>query len=142
MAKAEIQEVVSADRDKLFQAICKYEDYPQFVEGCEAVKVERKGAGQARATYRVNMIKLVNYTLDHRENPEAGTVEWNLVESDSFKLNNGRWELKSVGPGKTEVKYSLEVEFNFPVPGFMLNPLIKGSLPNMVKNFVKRANNG
>jgi ribosome-associated toxin RatA of RatAB toxin-antitoxin module len=142
MAKAEIQEVVSADRDKLFQAIAKYEDYPQFVDGCEAVSVERKGAGKARATYKVNMMKEVNYTLDHTEDAAAGIVQWTMVSSDSFKLNNGRWELKSVGPGKTEVKYELELEFNFSVPGFILNKLIKGTLPSMVKSFVKRANNG
>jgi ribosome-associated toxin RatA of RatAB toxin-antitoxin module len=140
VAQAEIHEVVSADKDKLFQAISRYEDYPQFVEGCESVNVERKGAGQARAHYKVNMMKEVSYTLDHREDPTTGVIQWTLVESDSFKMNNGRWELKSAGAGKTDVKYQLELEFNFPVPGFILNRLVKGSLPSMVKSFVTRAN--
>ena len=139
MAKAEFHEVIAADKDKLFQAITKYEDYPQFVDGVESVAVERKGAGQARVSYRVNMMKEVIYTLDHHEDVAAGIVQWTMVESDSFKMNNGRWELKPAGPGKTDVRYELEIEFNFPVPGFILSKLVKGSLPSMVKNFAKRA---
>jgi ribosome-associated toxin RatA of RatAB toxin-antitoxin module len=140
MAKAEIHEVVSADKDKLFQAISRYEDYPQFVDNCKSAKVERKGTGQARVDYHVSLIKDVNYTLDHREDPGAGVMEWTLVGSDTFKVNNGKWQLTSVGPGKTDVKYSLEVEFKIPVPGLILNRLIKGPLPSMVKSFVDRAN--
>jgi len=67
-------------------------------------------------------------------------VHWSLIESDSFRTNNGRWEIKEAGPGKTDVKYSLEIDFTIPVPGFILNRLVKGSLPSMVKSFVSRAN--
>jgi ribosome-associated toxin RatA of RatAB toxin-antitoxin module len=139
MAKAEIHEVVSVDRDKLFQAISRYEDYPQFVEGCKAARVERKGTGKARVTYHVSLIKDVNYILDHSEDPAAGIVSWTMVESDTFKVNNGSWTLTSAGPGKTDVHYELEVEFKIYVPGMILNKLIKGPLPSMVKSFVDRA---
>jgi ribosome-associated toxin RatA of RatAB toxin-antitoxin module len=140
MAKAEIHEIVQVDRDKLYQAISRYEDYPQFVENCKSSRVERKGAGRARVTYHVELIKAVNYTLDHVEDPVAGTVAWSLVESDTFKVNNGKWTLSSAGPGKTDVQYELEVEFKIYVPGMILNKLIKGPLPSMVKSFVDRAN--
>lgn len=139
MAQAEVHEIVSVDRDKLFRAITRYEDYPKFVEGVEKISVERKEAGRALVTYRVNMMKELNYTLDIREDAETGVVEWKLEKSDSFTVNNGRWELKAMGPGKTDVKYSLELEFNFPVPGFILNRLIKSQLPSMVKSFAKQA---
>jgi len=46
-----------------------------------------------------------------------------------------------VGPGKTDVLYELEIEMNFPVPGLIMNRLVKGSLPSMVKGFVKQAKN-
>jgi ribosome-associated toxin RatA of RatAB toxin-antitoxin module len=140
MAKAEIHEVVQADREKLYQAISRYEDYPKFVDNCKSAKVERKGTGKARVAYHVELIKDVNYTLDHSEDPQAGVVSWTLVDSDTFKVNNGKWILTSAGPGKTDVKYELEVEFKIYVPGMILNKLIKGPLPSMVKSFVDRAN--
>ena len=139
MAQAEFHEVLNVDKDKLFTVITRYEEYPKFVEGCTAAKVERKGPGQARVSYHVSMMKDVNYTLDHKEDPSKGKVEWTLVESDSFKQNKGLWELKSAGHGKTEVRYVLEVEFNFPIPGLILNRLVNGRLPSMVNSFVKQA---
>lgn len=139
MAKADTTETLAVDAKKLFEVITRYEDYPKFVEGCSSVSVERKGPGHARATYHVSMMKDVTYTLDHRENPEKGIIEWTLVDSDFFKANTGRWELKALGPDKTEAKYSIDVEFKIPVPGLILNRLVKGSLPSMIKSFEKRA---
>ncbi len=139
MAKADYQATVAAGMDPLWAAITRYEDYPSFVEGCTAVKVERKGPGKARCSYTVSMMKEVHYTLDHDEDRAAGRVSWKLLESDFFKMNTGHWELKDAGGGKTDVRYVIEVEFRISVPGFMLNRLVKGSLPSMVKSFEKRA---
>lgn len=142
MAQAEISEIVPVSKEKFFATITRYEDYPKYVDGVKSVKVERKGAGQARVTYYVSMMKEVVYTLDHREDLEKGVIEWSLVESDTLKKNTGRWNIKSAGDGKTDVNYSLEVEFKIPVPGFILNRLVKGSLPSMLKNFVNQALKG
>ncbi len=142
MASAEFHELLSVDKDKLYSVITRYEDYPQFVDGCKSVQVERKGAGRARVTYHVSMMKDITYTLDHEEDPASGKVLWQLVESDFFKKDTGRWELKQLGPGKTDVLYVLDVEFKIPVPGLILNRLVKGSLPSMVKSFEKRAKAG
>jgi ribosome-associated toxin RatA of RatAB toxin-antitoxin module len=143
MAKAEFHDVFSVNRDQLYAAITQYENYPQFVEGCTAVKVDRQGPGKARVVYHVNVMSQdVTYTLDHVENVEKGIVEWILVDSNFFKKNVGSWQIKSVGSGKTDVTYNIDVEFKIPVPGFILNKLVKGSLPGMVRSFEKRANSG
>ncbi|MDR3607039.1 MAG: SRPBCC family protein [Oligoflexia bacterium] len=141
MAKAEFHETFPVDAKKLFDTIVKYEDYPEFVTGCSSVSVKRDPAkpGQVRASYQVNMIKELSYTLDHIENPEKLTVEWKLVSSDFMKSNTGKWTLKSLGKGKTDVSYSVEIDFSFPVPGLILNRVVKGSLGPMVKSFVERS---
>ncbi len=139
MAKADIHEVLNVDRDKLFATITRYEDYPEFVEGCTGVKVERKGPGEARVTYNVSMMKDIVYTLDLKEDNAAGTITWTLAESDVFKKNSGAWKIKSAGDGKTDIVYEVELEFKIMVPNMILNRLVKGSLPSMVKNFEKRA---
>jgi ribosome-associated toxin RatA of RatAB toxin-antitoxin module len=97
MAQAEIREVLPVAKDKLWEAIVRYEDYPKFVDGCTRVKVERKATGHARVTYNVSMMKDVTYTLDHKEDKEKGTVEWTLVDSDTFKKNTGRWSRQDRG---------------------------------------------
>jgi ribosome-associated toxin RatA of RatAB toxin-antitoxin module len=139
MASAEFHEVLPVDRDKLFAVITRYEDYPKFVDGCTKVTVERKAPGQARATYHITMMKDVVYTLDHVENPEKGEVSWKLVESDTFKKNEGHWKIKAAGEGKTDVYYTVDADFKIPVPSFILSRLVKGSLPAMMKGFEKMA---
>jgi ribosome-associated toxin RatA of RatAB toxin-antitoxin module len=138
MAQAEHREVLSCDRDTLFKVIADYASYPSFVDGVKSVKVDRDG-GKIQASYAVSMVKDVSYRLNHVEDSAQGVISWTLLDSDFFKKNDGRWELKSVGPGKTEALYRLDVEFKIPVPGFMLSRLVKGSLPSMVKSFEKRA---
>lgn len=140
MAQAEFREVLSVDKDKLLSVITTYEAYPEFVEGCKAVQVQRNSDGSSRVTYQVTVMSQdISYTLDHREDSSQGTVQWKLVESNFFKKNDGKWEIKQAGKGKSDVVYSLDVEFKVPVPGFILNRLVKGSLPGMVKSFEKQA---
>jgi coenzyme Q-binding protein COQ10 len=139
MANAEIHETLSVDKDKFFATVARYEDYPKFVEGVTKVHVERKGPGHARVTYNVSMMKDIVYTLDHKEDAASGIMEWTLVESDAMKKNVGRWTIKSAGAGKTDVTYSVEIDFKIPVPGFILNRLVKGQLPAMLKSFEKQA---
>jgi ribosome-associated toxin RatA of RatAB toxin-antitoxin module len=139
MAQAEIKETLAVDFEKLFAAITRYEDYPKFVDGCKSVQVERKGPGKARVTYHVSLMKDVTYTLDHEENAEKGEVRWSLVESAFLGKNTGLWELKKAGPGRTEARYSIDIDFKIPVPGFILKGLVKSNLPSMIKSFEKQA---
>ncbi len=142
MAQAEFREVLLVDEQKLLRVISQYEAYPEFVDGCRSVRVlSQSSSDLLRVQYEVTvMSQEITYTLDHKHDLKSGRVEWSLVESNFFKKNIGRWEVKSAGAGKSDVSYSIEVEFKVPVPSFILNRLVKGSLAGMVKSFEKRAN--
>ena len=143
MAAAEFRDTLTVGKDRLLEAITRHEDYPKFVEGCKSVDVSRGADGKVRVVYHVEVMSQdVTYVLDHVENQAAGTVEWELVESNFFKKNKGRWVVRPEGPegsDQSDVLYALEVEFKIPVPSFILNRLVKGSLPAMVKSFEKQA---
>jgi hypothetical protein len=49
------------------------------------------------------------------------------------------WELKSLGPNKTQVLYKLEIDFDFPVPGFVLKKLVASALPKTIREFSDEA---
>ena len=140
MAQAEFEEILKVDAEKRYRVITQYDLYPQFVEGCQSARVDRISPQQAKVTYHVNVLSQdVHYILSHQESMDHSRVEWTLLESNFFKKNVGSWDLKSLGPGKTQVKYSLDVEFKVPIPSFVLNRLVKGSLPGMVRSFEKQA---
>jgi len=142
MAEGSIEKTLNVGFDQLWDAIVKYEDYPQFVGGVKSVDVKRPAAGKAHVTYKINVIKDIEYTIELTEDKEAGKVSWHLISSELFKSNKGGWELKKKSDDVTDVRYWVDLEFKISVPGFMLKPLVKSNLPSMIAEFEKRAKRG
>lgn len=139
MPKVETTAKINASKKKFFEIITSYEQYPDFVPGLTKVNVERKGAGRARVTYFINVIKEISYTLEHEEDADAGLMKWKLVESNAVSKNEGTWKVTEKGPNEAEASYSLDIEFKIPVPGFILKGLLKSQFPQMIASFEKRA---
>lgn len=140
MARAERTEVFEVPVTKMYQAIIDYKTYPEFVDGVESVDIADQSKDGATVTMNLNLIKKISYKikLSHQENKE---VSWSLVSGDIMKVNNGRWSLKDLGNGKTEVTYSLEVELKGFLPGLGMieKTLVSTNLPTAMKSFAKRA---
>ena len=139
MAQAAHETTYDVDASLLFSVVTDYEKYPEFVDGMKKVRVERKGS-KVTADYDLSMMgKDMSYSLTLNEEPESGHLSWVLLKSEFFKINNGDWLIESLGPGKCKARYFSEVEFTFPVPGFMLKPMVKGAIPKMMDAFYERA---
>lgn len=140
MARAERTEVFDVPATKMYQAIIDYKGYPEFVDGVESVQIADESKDGATVTMNLNLIKKISYKikLSHKENTE---VSWSLLSGDMMKVNNGRWTLKDLGNGKTEVTYSLEVELKGFLPGLGMieKTLVSTNLPTAMKSFAKRA---
>ena len=139
MAQAESDKTYDVSAEKYFKAVSDYESYPKHVDGMKKVTVERNG-NEVTAHYELSMMsKDMSYSLKIKEDPAKGEISWVLLNSEFFKVNNGGWKIESTGPNSCKVHYSLEVEFTFSVPGFILKPLVKGTLPTMMDGFYKWA---
>lgn len=140
MARAERTEIFDVPATKMYQAIIDYKGYPEFVDGVDSVQVADESKDGATVTMNLNLIKKISYKikLNHKENTE---VSWSLLSGDMMKVNNGRWTLKDLGNGKTEVTYSLEVELKGFLPGLGMieKTLVSTNLPTAMKSFAKRA---
>jgi ribosome-associated toxin RatA of RatAB toxin-antitoxin module len=139
MAKAVKTEIFDVPADKFYKAIIDYKSYPQFVDGVESVEIKNESTDGATVTMNLNLIKKISYTikLNHTPNKE---VNWSLVSGDMMKINNGKWTLKDLGQARTEVTYSLEVEFKGFLPGLGLieKTLVNTNLPLAMKAFAKK----
>lgn len=140
MARAERTEVYDVPAEKFYQAIIDYANYPKFVDGVKSVDVRDVSEAGAQMTMNLNIIKEISYTISLKHIPNQ-EVHWSLVKGDLMKLNNGRWTLKDLGNGKTEVTYSLEVELKGFLPGLGMieKTLVNTNLPLTMKAFAKRA---
>lgn len=138
MATASRTEIVDVDINKLYDVIVDYAKYADFVDGVSSTKVLSQNDTSAKVEYSVNMIKSFKYTLATTQ-VRPTKVSWVLDSGDLFKKNDGQWLLKDLGGGKTEVTYSLEVDFKMFAPNSILTALTQKNLPVMMESFFKRA---
>ena len=118
-------------------SITNFEAYPEFLG--EVVSAEtQEGASKtaARVVFELEVVKRFTYTLDFKMT--STEVSWDLVDSNFFKLNSGKWTLGESADG-TDVDYQLEVDFGFFVPKFVAKKLTEVNLPKMFDSFEKRA---
>jgi len=143
MAGAERTEIIEVSLKALYDTITDYESYPKFVNGMKSATILPGEAGVKKVLFDLELVKRLQYSIKLTESFDAaaGTarVAWTLNESVFFKANNGTWELKALGPTRTEATYRLELDFAFPVPGFLLKNLVKSALPGAIKEFGERA---
>jgi ribosome-associated toxin RatA of RatAB toxin-antitoxin module len=136
MAGAKHTEVMDVELDALWDVITDYESYPEFVEGLESLEITKREGNAVYANYVVSMFgKKVKYTLKHTEKPKKH-LEWEMVEGEFFKFNNGAWDLKEKGKGKVEATYTVDVGFPLLVPKSIVNTLTGTQLPSMMEAFV------
>jgi ribosome-associated toxin RatA of RatAB toxin-antitoxin module len=138
MANATRTEVVEVDINKLYEVIVDYAKYPEFVDGVSGIKVLAQNDTSAKVEYSLNIIKSFKYIINTKmEKPTS--VKWSLDSGDLFKKNDGEWKLKDLGNGKTEVTYSLDIDFKLFAPSSVLSALTEKNLPVMMQSFFKRA---
>jgi coenzyme Q-binding protein COQ10 len=138
MATASRTEIVDVEINKLYDVIVDYAKYADFVDGVSSTKVLSQSETSAKVEYSVNMIKSFKYTLATTQ-VRPTKVSWVLDSGDLFKKNDGQWLLKDLGNGKTEVTYTLEVDFKMFAPNSILTALTQKNLPVMMESFFKRA---
>jgi ribosome-associated toxin RatA of RatAB toxin-antitoxin module len=138
MASASRTEVVDVEINKLYDTIVDYAKYPEFVDGVSGIKVLSQNDTSAKVEYSLNMIKSFKYTINTKQERPT-RVSWTLDSGDLFKKNDGEWKLKDLGNGKTEVTYSLDLDFKMFAPSSILSALTSKNLPIMMESFFKRA---
>ena len=139
MAGTKHTTVMDISLDALWDVITDYAGYPDFVEGLEKLTITKKEGNCTWAQYELNMFgKKIKYVLKHTEKPKKH-LEWEMVEGEFFKHNNGSWDLKEKGKEQVEATYSVDAGFPLLVPKAIVNTLTGSQLPSMMKAFEDHA---
>jgi len=121
----------------LRQVVVDVESYPKFLPEVVSAQVEKGAtARRMRVNFELEVVKRFQYSLDFDISDDV--VAWKLVKSNFFKVNEGRWVLKSVDSDHTFATYELDVDFGFLVPQWISRKLTEISLPKMLENFETR----
>ena len=141
MSAAEVTKDLDVSIESFFEAICDFSAYPNFVTGVHSVDIEKIEDGVNKVQFDLEMVKRIQYCIEAKQelSGDRGSLKWSLVESPFFNKNDGEWSLEKLSDTKTRVSYSLDVDFNFPVPGLIKRSLIKKSLPKAIDDFYREA---
>lgn len=131
--------VVAASPEQVWSVIDDLEAYTQWAEGVEDVDVQGRGddGRPTRASFKVDAKVLqVSYTLTYTYGED--NVTWELVEGEQINQLDGEYRVTPDGDG-SHVRYTLEVDFDIPLPGFLKKRGAKRILDTGLKGLKKRA---
>ncbi len=135
--------LIEAPAAAVMSVITDLEQYPQWAEGVSRVEVkERDDEGRPLvATFWIDAkVFQLHYTLRyHHESPTLLT--WKLVEGEQLSQLDGSYDLTD-GEGHTRVDYTLEVDLDLPLPGFMKKRGAKVILDTGLRGLKRRVEQG
>lgn len=129
---------IKAPLKTVYDVICDFEAYPDFLPETKGVVIEKNSGKSAVVNFTISMIKKINYTLDIKFHPQKG-LSWKLIKGDMMKNNSGQWKLSEPKKGITHAVYEIDMDFGGMVPKAISNKLIGSNLPSMMKQFRDRA---
>lgn len=133
-------EIFNAPIQNVFKVLADFESYPEYMDGVKNVKIVSNEENKFIVEYDISIIKKFQYQLELIADAPT-KLTWSFKSGDIFSKNSGAWTLKDLGDGKTEVNYSLDVEFKVKVPGMISKKLVSSNLPSLMKSVEKRAKN-
>ncbi len=130
---------IAAPIDTVWNVITDIDSYTEWTDGVEeATLLEINDDGYPhQARFRVDArVSEITYTIEYRY--DDYDISWYLVEGDTISQLDGLYALAEDGDG-TAVTYSLEVDVDLPLPGFLKKRAAKTILEQGLTGLKARA---
>lgn len=130
--------VIEASPEQCYDVIWDFARYPEYQREMKRVTVRSDTPDKraAEVTFRAEVMKEVEYTLRFTGNRPKGFT-WTQTKG-FFKKNDGGWEFKDLGGGRTEATYFLDFAIGGLVPKAVVDKLVQANFPNMLRTFKER----
>lgn len=134
---------IDAAPEALYDVAADVASYPEWATGVKEVEVlESDESGRVnRARFVIEgFVKEIEYVLEYTHN-RPNVLSWVAEASDDLKMLEGSYQFTSLDDA-TEVVYSLTVEPNFTVPGFLRRQAEKQIVTTALRGLRKRVTEG
>lgn len=135
---------IDATPEDLYDVAADVAAYPEWASGVKEVEVlDLDGEGRVdRARFVLEgFVKEIEYVLKYTHD-RPNVLSWVAEESDDLKMLEGSYQFGAAEDGATEVVYSLSVEPNFIIPGFIKRQAEKQIVTTALRGLRKRVAKG
>ncbi|HUF15322.1 MAG TPA: SRPBCC family protein [Acidimicrobiia bacterium] len=135
---------IDATAEELYDAAADVASYPEWASGVkevEVLEVDPEGRVDRARFVLEGFVKEIEYVLRyHHDRPKV--LSWVAEESDDLKMLEGSYQFDPADGDATEVVYSLTVEPNFIIPGFIRRQAEKQIVSTALRGLRKRVATG
>jgi len=135
---------IDATPEDLYDVAADVAAYPEWASGVKEVEVlALDGEGRVdRARFVLEgFVKEIEYVLKYTHHRPT-VLSWVAEESDDLEMLEGSYQFGPAEDGATEVVYSLSVEPNFTIPGFIKRQAEKQIVTTALRGLRKRVAKG
>lgn len=135
---------IDATAEELYDVAADVASYPEWASGVKEVEVlATDGAGRVdRARFVLEgFVKEIEYVLKYTHD-RPNVLSWVAEESDDLEMLEGSYQFDPADEGATEVVYSLSVQPNFIIPGFIKRQAEKQIVTTALRGLRKRVAKG
>lgn len=135
---------IDATPEDLYDVAADVAAYPEWASGVKEVEVlALDGEGRVdRARFVLEgFVKEIEYVLKYTHQ-RPNVLSWVAEESDDLEMLEGSYQFGPAEDGATEVVYSLSVEPNFTIPGFIKRQAEKQIVTTALRGLRKRVAKG
>ncbi|MFP3880966.1 MAG: SRPBCC family protein [Actinomycetota bacterium] len=136
---------IDATPEELYDVAADVEAYPEWASGVKEVEVldvDDEGRVDRARFVLEGFVKEIEYVLEYTHD-RPHLLSWVAEESEDLKMLEGSYQFEPGEDGATEVVYSLTVEPNFILPGFIKRQAEKQIVSTALRGLRKRvARNG
>lgn len=136
---------IDANPEELYDVASDVEAYTDWASGVKEVEVldvDNEGRVDRARFVLEGFVKEIEYVLKYTHD-RPNLLSWVAEESEDLKMLEGSYQFEPGEDGATEVVYSLTVEPNFILPGFIKRQAEKQIVTTALRGLRKRvARNG
>lgn len=131
---------IDASPEVLYDTAADVASYPEWASGVREVEIlDTDAEGRVKRARFVleGFVKEIEYVLRYtHDRPQL--LSWVAEECDDLRMLEGSYQFSSKDDGSTEVVYSLRVELNFNLPGFVRRQAEKQIVTTALRGLRKR----
>jgi ribosome-associated toxin RatA of RatAB toxin-antitoxin module len=131
---------IDASPEVLYDTAADVASYPEWASGVREVEIldtDAEGRVERARFVLEGFVKEIEYVLRYtHDRPQL--LSWVAEECDDLRMLEGSYQFSPKDDGSTEVVYSLRVELNFNLPGFVRRQAEKQIVTTALRGLRKR----